>query len=103
MDISWDSVEQDEPLTGAEYAVRRTLGRFITSRAFPLKYGHPSEVGLPTKTAWQVVADDLGEGDLEGPTSMTEELYRSPKGRVQIQARVVGEVGRVSEIRIQRV
>lgn len=103
MDVVWDQFEPDEPLTAGEYAVRRTLGRFITSRAFPLKYGRASEVGQPTKTAWQVVADDLGEGDLDGPTSMTEDLYRSPKGRVQVQARVVGVVGGVSEIRIQRV
>jgi hypothetical protein len=95
--------QQAEGPSSAYYAARRTSGRFITSASFPLAYGHASHRGLPAKTAWEILADNDGQGELSEAPSMEERLHRSPTGRVQIMARVVGEVGRVTEMRLQRV
>lgn len=93
-----------EELTDAEYADRRVTGRLTVSRSFPLRFGRDSDIGKPTRTLWEVVAEDDGLTGVEA-TSEGEEfvLHESGAGRVQIKARVIGEVGRVSEIRFERI
>ena len=103
MEFDGAGIAGGDELSAADYAARRTLGRFITSKAFPLAFGRESLVGRSAKTAWEALADDLGKDELEEQSSMTETLYESPAGRVQIQARVVGDVGNVVEMRLQRV
>lgn len=91
------------PRGDADYASLRVLGRTTIGKSFPLKYGHPDDVGSAARTVWQIVAEDASwEGNLNGEVEDTM-LHESPGGRVQVKARVVHDAGRVVEIRFERV
>lgn len=98
---SW--ADELEPQGDADYATLRVLGRTTIGRSFSLKYGHPDDVGSPARTVWQVIAEDASwRGDLDGEVEDVM-LHESPRGRVQVKARVVRDAGRVVEIRFERV
>jgi hypothetical protein len=92
-------------LTDADYALGRVTGRTYFSKSFPLQFGHGDEQGQPSRYVYRILADGQEPDPPCPPHCGCEEypLYTSPKERIQLQAHVVADAGRVRRIRFQRV
>jgi len=101
--VDWGRLVLPSPKTEADFAALRTLGRTTIGKSFPLQFGSRSDIGAPTRTIWQIISEDAdcapnGRGEEEEVT-----LHQSPKGRVQVKARVIRDRGRVAELRFEKV
>lgn len=68
-----------------------------------MAFGHSTDVGQPARTVWQVIADEFDSAPRKEGDEEVFDIHTSPKGRVQVKARVVRDRGRVTEIRFERV
>jgi hypothetical protein len=104
MPIDWARVENTEPPTEVTYARGRLPSRIYLSATFPLRFESSRDFGHQARYATRVF--DLHDEDhdsTEGWEWVEMEMYRSPKGRVQIKAMVAREEGAVRQIKIEKV
>lgn len=100
----WNNISP-EPESEADFASLRVLGRTTVSKSFCLKFGSKSYVGAPARTVWQIIAEEshTRQAALAAHADQEEAiLYRSPKGRIQVKARIVRDHGRITELRFER-
>lgn len=98
----WDAAFPS-PKTEADYATLRILGRTTVSKSFPQKYGRRSDHGASTRTVWQVISERDKITHINDGEEEVVLLHESEAGRIQIKARVVRVMGRVAELRFERV
>lgn len=103
--IDWTELLPPTPETEADYATMRLLGRTTVGKTFPMQFGPTRDIGAPARTAWQVISEDADLAPADHGEAEEEELalHESPKGRVQVKARIVRDRGRVAELRFERV
>lgn len=107
-DDGWGSADEwfaqlTTPKSEADYATLRTLGRTIIGKSFLLEFGRSNDVGHPARTVWQIVTEGTEQRLDHSDEGEEVTIYESPRGRVQVKARVVRDRGRVVEIRFERV
>lgn len=101
--IDWDRLVLPGPKTEADFAALRNLGRTTIGKSFPLQFGSRSDIGAPTRTIWQIISEDADCAPNRRGEEEEVTLHQSPKGRVQVKARVVRDRGRVAELRFEKV
>jgi hypothetical protein len=100
--IEWDLV-LPEPATEVTYARGRLPSRTYLSRTFPLRFKTSRDFGQMARYATQVF-DLYDDDELDGTWEWVEtEVYRSPKGRVQIKAMIAREAGMVRLVQFEKV
>lgn len=101
--IDWGRLVLPSPKTEADFAALRNLGRTTIGKSFPLQFGSRSDIGAPTRTIWQIISEDADCAPNRRGEEEEVTLHQSPKGRVQVKARVVRDRGRVAELRFEKV
>ncbi|MCO0634140.1 hypothetical protein GQ85_33575 [Rhodococcus rhodochrous] len=101
--IDWGRLVLPGPKTEADFAALRNLGRTTIGKSFPLQFGSRSDIGAPTRTIWQIISEDADCAPNRRGEEEEVTLHQSPKGRVQVKARVVRDRGRVAELRFEKV
>lgn len=104
MPIDWGIFSPPDPPNDVTWARGRVPSELYLSSTFTLEFDTSGDLGHPARYATRVfdLYDDVDEADEEWEW-MESEVYRSPKGRVQIKAMVAREAGVVRQVKFERV
>lgn len=100
----WDDLVTVGTPNDVTYARGRLPSRIYLSRSFELSFSSSRDYGQRARYATRVF--DLYAGEEEAGEEWEwrdMEIYRSPKGRVQVKAMIARQQGAVRQIKIQRV
>lgn len=104
MPIDWAAFASPTPLNEVTYARGRLPSRIYLSATFPLRFESSRDFGHQARYATRVFElFDEEDDSTESWDWIEMEMYRSPKGRIQVKAMVAREQGAVRQIKIEKV